>query len=89
MGETEVRYLLADPGQTDITDREVAAEWLRQLEASRASALSERRDAREERMAASADSIRKDARSARIAAIAAAIIAAIATIFSAAMIKYL
>lgn len=83
-GETEVRYLLANPvGRHPDFDRHVAEEWLRHLEAERLSTSSSRRDAREEETLKIAKKASSDARSARITAIIATAIAAMATIISA------
>lgn len=84
LGESQVRYLLANPVERHPDfDRHVAEEWLRQREQSRSLEASDRRDAREIEMLKIAKKASSDARSARIIAIIAAAIAAMATIISA------
>lgn len=83
LGESEVRYLLADPFGIRRFERHVAEEWLRQEEDKRDLEASKLRDERETKTLKIAEKASSDARSARITAIIAATVAAAATIISA------
>lgn len=78
LGESHVRYLLADITNRPNFDERIAEEWLRQQVSARESEAAHARDAREEETLSIAREANKFARNANIWAAIAAIIAAIA-----------